>query len=185
MKDENDTNTTDLLRTVVTELESDKAGRAEFTVAGFGTGTVAEIEAYIAQITDERDTLRKEAHSPTTNAALGLYDAVSYAAHTSADDLRAEVSALTADLRTLNTELESMRRELGDIDTAGEIDGDAIWAEIEYRVREAAEEAASESAGEIDGPAIWAEIEDLATDAAAEAARSVIRDELVASVDLI
>jgi hypothetical protein len=185
MRDENDTTTADLLRTVTTELESDKAGRSEFTIAGFGTGTVAELEAHLAQITDERDALQKEAQSPTTNAALNLYDAVSFAAHTSAGELLDQVAQLTADLRTVKSDLESMRRELGDIDTAAEIDGDVIWAEIEYRVREVAEESASEAAGEIDGGAIWAEIEDRVTDTAAESARSVIRDELVVNADLI
>jgi len=192
MQDEHDTKTADLPLTPATELESDKAGRAEFTVAGFGTGTVAEIEVHLAQITDERDTLQTayrqimdERDSPTTSAALGLYDAVSFAAHTSAAELLDEVARLTADLRAVKSDLESMRRELGDIDTAGEIDGDAIWAEIEWRVRDMSEEAASEAAGEIDADAVWMEIEDRVTDAAAASARSVIRDELVVNVDLI
>jgi hypothetical protein len=164
MRDENDTNTADLLRTVTTELESDKAGRAEFTVAGFGTGTVAEIEYFIAGIIDERDALRKDAASPTTNAALALYDAVSLATNAALVDLISDVEAqaddisdLRAELRSAAGEIRDLRRELGDVDTAGEIDGAAIWAEISDRVDESA----------------------------AESARQVIRDELVASVDLI
>ncbi len=164
MIDENDTNTADLLRTVVTELESDKAGRAEFTVAGFGTGTVAEIEFHLAQITDERDTLRKEAHSATTNAALALYDAVSLATNAALVDLISDVEAqaddisdLRAELRAAAGEIRDLRRELGDVDTAGEIDGAAIWAEISDRVDEAA----------------------------TEAARQVIQGDLVVTVDLI
>ena len=150
MIDETDNITGDLLRTVTTELESDKAGRAEFTVAGFGTGTVADIEFHIAQITDERDTLRKDAHSPTTNAALGLYDAFFNASQAAMADLIATVKEQTDDIRELRADLEE--RDLPDGP-----DVDAIWLEIEDRVDEAA----------------------------AEAARQVIRDELVASVDLI
>lgn len=158
MKDENDTNTTDLLRTVVTELESDKAGRAEFTVAGFGTGTVAEIEAYIAQITDERDTARRDlAHLESHRATPDATDGV---------DLVATITRIA--------ERAAER-------VAGEIDGDSVWDEIEYRVREVAEE----SAPEIDGGDIWAEISDRVDEAAADAARSVIRDELVVNADLI
>ncbi len=114
MQDEHDNATADLLRTVTTEPESDKAGRSEFTIAGFGTGTVAELEAYIAQITNERDTLRKEARSSTTADEFAA--AVSYAAHVYADEIRAEVEALTAGLRTVKTELESMRRRRADIE---------------------------------------------------------------------
>ena len=150
MIDETDNITGDLLRTVTTELESDKAGRAEFTVAGFGTGTIAEVEFHIAQITDERDTLRKDAHSPTTNAALGLYDAFFNASQAAMADLIATVKEQTDDIRELRADLEE--RDLPDGP-----DVDAIWLEIEDRVDEAA----------------------------AEAARQVIRDELVASVDLI
>ncbi len=135
MIDENDTNTADLLRTVVTELESDKAGRAEFTVAGFGTGTVAEIEYFIAEIIDERDTLRKDAHSPTTNAALGLYDAFFNASQAAMADLIATVKEQTDDIRELRADLEE--RDLPDGP-----DGGAIWAEISDRVDEAAAEAA-------------------------------------------
>jgi hypothetical protein len=150
MIDETDNITGDLLRTVTTELESDKAGRAEFTVAGFGTGTVADIEFHIAQITDERDTLRKDAHSPTTNAALGLYDAFFNASQAAMADLIATVEEQGDEIRELRADLEE--RDLPDGP-----DVDAIWLEIEDRVDEAA----------------------------AEAARQVIRDELVASVDLI
>ena len=150
MIDENDTTTTDLLRTVTTELESDKAGRAEFTFAGFGTGTIAEVEFHIAQITDERDTLRKDAHSPTTNAALGLYDAFFNASQAAMADLIATVEEQADDIRELRADFEE--RDLPD-----DPDTDTIWAEISDRVDEAA----------------------------AEAARQVIRDELVASVDLI
>ena len=164
MRDENDTHTADMLRTVTTELLSDKAGRAEFTVAGFGTGTVAELEAYIDQIKGERDTLRKEAHSATTNAALALYDAVSLATNAAMVDLISDVEAqaddisdLRAELRSAAGEISDLRRELGDLAIAGEMDGGTIWAEISDRVDESA----------------------------AEAARQVIRDDLVVTVDLI
>ncbi len=173
MQDEHDNATADLLRTGTTEPESDKAGRSEFTIAGFGTGTVAELEAYIAQIKNERDTLQKKAHNSATQADE-FAAAVSYAAHVYADELRAEVAALTAGLRTVKTELESMRRDLCDFRAA-------IWGEIEHRVRKVAVERADIEAG----GAIWAKIEDLATDTAAASARSVIRDELVVNVDLI
>jgi hypothetical protein len=77
MIDENDTHTADLLRTVTTELESDKAARTEFTVAGFGTGTVAELEMYLDQIKGERDHLTRSRKRRTRRlAALALYDAV-------------------------------------------------------------------------------------------------------------
>ena len=150
MIDETDNITGDLLRTVTTELESDKAGRAEFTVAGFGTGTVADIEFHIAQITDERDQLAREARSATTNAALGLYDAFFNASQAAMADLIATVEEQGDEIRELRADLEE--RDLPDGP-----DVDAIWLEIEDRVDEAA----------------------------AEAARQVIRDELVASVDLI
>jgi hypothetical protein len=135
MIDENDTTTTDLLRTVTTELESDKAGRAEFTVAGFGTGTVADIEFHIAQITDERDQLAREARSATTNAALGLYDAFFNASQAAMADLIATVKEQTDDIRELRADLEE--RDLPDGP-----DVDAIWLEISDRVDEAAAEAA-------------------------------------------
>ena len=135
--------------TVRAELEADKAARAEFTVAGFGTGTQAELEFFIAGITDERDTLRKEALSATTNAALALYDAVSAAANAAMADLIATVEEQTDDIRELRAEVSDLEDRDPDVD--------AIWAEIADRVDEAA----------------------------AEAARQVIRDELVASVDLI
>lgn len=164
MIDENDTHTADLLRTVTTELESDKAGRAEFTVAGFGTGTVAELEMYIDQIKGERDHLAALANSRTTLAALALYDAVSLAAHAAMEDLFSDVEAQAGDISDLRAELRSaageisdLRRELGDVDNVGEIDGGAIWAEISDRVDEAA----------------------------AEAARQVVRDDLVVTVDLL
>ena len=139
MRDENDTTTADLLDTPAPEQV--------VAIAGFGTGTVAELEYFIAQITNERDTLRKEAHSATTNAALALYDAVSLAVNTAMNDLIVEVEEQADEIRALRADLED--RDVPDID--------AIWAEISDRVDEAA----------------------------AEAARQVIRDELVASVDLI
>jgi hypothetical protein len=150
MIDEDDTQTADLLRTVTTELES---GRV-VTVAGFGTGTVAELEYFIAGIIDERkailDTLRKEAHSATTNAALALYDAVSLAVNTAMNDLVVEVEEQADEIRALRADIDPEGfRDVPDID--------AIWAEISDRVDEAA----------------------------AEAARDVIRNEMVASVDLI
>ena len=135
MIDENDTTTTDLLRTVTTELESDKAGRAEFTVAGFGTGTVADIEFHIAQITDERDQLAREARSATTNAALGLYDAFFNASQAAMADLIATVEEQGDEIRELRADLEE--RDLPDGP-----DVDAIWLEISDRVDEAAAEAA-------------------------------------------
>jgi hypothetical protein len=146
MIDETDNITGDLLRTITTELESERV----ITVAGFGTGTIAEVEFHIAQITDERDTLRKDAHSPTTNAALGLYDAFFNASQAAMADLMATVEEQTDDIRELRADFEE--RDLPD-----DPDIDAIWSEISDRVDEAA----------------------------AEAARDVIRDELVASVDLI
>jgi hypothetical protein len=146
MIDETDNITGDLLRTITTELESERV----ITIAGFGTGTIAEVEFHIAQITDERDTLRKDAHSPTTNAALGLYDAFFNASQAAMADLMATVEEQTDDIRELRADLEE--RDLPD-----DPDTDTIWAEISDRVDEAA----------------------------AEAARQVIRDELVASVDLI
>jgi hypothetical protein len=146
MIDETDNITGDLLRTITTELESERV----ITVAGFGTGTVAELEYHLAQITDERDTLRKDAHSPTTNAALGLYDAFFNASQAAMADLMATVEEQADDIRELRADFEE--RDLPD-----DPDTDTIWAEISDRVDEAA----------------------------AEAARQVIRDELVASVDLI
>jgi len=144
------------------ELEADKAGRAEFTVAGFGTGTQAELEFFIAGITDERDTLRKEALSATTNAALALYDAVSAAANAAMADLIATVEEQTDDIRELRAEVSDLedRDDLAD-----------LRADLEDR--------------DPDTDTIWAEIADRVDEAAAEAARQVIRDELVASVDLI
>ena len=142
MRDENDTTTADLLDTPAPEQV--------VAIAGFGTGTVAELEYFIAQITNERDTLRKEAHSATTNAALALYDAVSLAVNTAMGELIIEVEE-QAD------EISALRADIADLETRDVPDIDAIWAEIEYRVEEAA----------------------------ADAARQVIRDELVVSVDLI
>jgi predicted aconitase len=150
MIDENDTHTADLLRTVTTELESDKAARTEFTVAGFGTGTVAELEMYLDQIKGERDHLAALANSPTTLAALALYDAVGLATNTAMADLIDTVEEQADDIRVLRADLEDLE------------DRDAP-----------------------DSAAIWAEIEDRVEETAAEAARQVIRDELVASVDLI
>ena len=141
MIDENDTHTADLLNSPVGPV------LPTVTIEGWGTGTVAELEHHLAQITNERDTLRKEAHSATTNAALALYDAVSLAVNTAMNDLIVEVEEQADEIRALRADLED--RDVPDID--------AIWAEISDRVDEAA----------------------------AEAARQVIRDELVASVDLI
>ena len=141
MRDENDTTTGDLLNSPVGPV------LPTVTIEGWGTGTVAELEYHLAQVTNERDTLRKEAHSATTNAALALYDAVSLAVNTAMNDLIVEVEEQADEIRALRADLED--RDVPDID--------AIWAEISDRVDEAA----------------------------AEAARQVIRDELVASVDLI
>jgi len=161
MIDENDTNTADLLRTVTTELESERV----ITVAGFGTGTLAELEHHIAQITDGRDALLKEARSATTNAALALYDAVSLATHAAMVDLFADVEAQAGDIRGLWAELRAAADDIRELR--------ADVAILEERDLPD------------DGGAIWAEISDRVDEAAAEAARQVIRDELVASVDLI
>ena len=146
MIDETDNITGDLLRTITTELESERV----ITIAGFGTGTIAEVDMYIDQIKGERDALLKDAHSPTTNAALGLYDAFFNASQAAMADLIATVEEQGDEIRELRADLEE--RDLPD-----DPDTDTIWAEISDRVDEAA----------------------------AEAARQVIRDELVASVDLI
>jgi len=166
MRDENDTTTADLPLTPATDIESDKAGRAEFTVAGFGTGTVAELEHHLAQLRDERDAARR-----------ALADLERRADGPDATD--------GADLIATITRIAERAAERVAERVAGEIDGDDVWAEIEYRVRETAEEAASDAAGEIDAAAIWSEIEDRVEETAAEAARQVIRDELVISADLI
>jgi hypothetical protein len=171
MRDENDTTTADLPLTPATELESDKAGRAEFTVAGFGTGTVAELEAHLAQITNERDAFQKEAQSPTTSAALELYNAVALAAQTSAAHEFGMIEKLDDELNGLKYELAAIRREIDDAD----ID------DIEARIRDTVEEAVNDT----DTDAIWTELEERAGEAAAEAARQVVRDELVVNVDLI
>ena len=144
MRDENDTTTGDLLNSPVGPV------LPTVTIEGWGTGTVAELEYHLAQITNERDTLRKEAHSATTNAALALYDAVSLAVNTAMEELIVEVEEQAAEIRAL-------RADIADLEDRDVPDIDAIWAEISDRVDEAA----------------------------AEAARQVIRDELVASVDLI
>ena len=147
MIDETDNTTPD----TALELRTDAA---RFTLmpslAGFGTGTQAELEFHIAQITDERDQLAREARSATTNAALALYDAFFNASKAAMADLIATVEEQTDDIRELRADFEE--RDLPD-----DPDTDTIWAEISDRVDEAA----------------------------AEAARQVIRDELVASVDLI
>jgi len=128
MKDENDTATADLLKSPVGPV------LPTVTIEGWGTGTVSELEHHIAQLRDERDAARR---------AL-------------------------ADLE---------RRTNG----PNAIDG-ADLVEVITRI---AERAAEQVAGEIDGPAIWAEIEYNVGDAAADAAREVIRNELVVNVDLI
>ena len=144
MRDEDDTTTGDLLNSPVGPV------LPTVTIEGWGTGTVAELEYHLAQVTNERDTLRKEAHSATTNAALALYDAVSLAVNTAMNDLIVEVEEQAAEIRTLlRLYADPEDRDVPDISD--------IWSEIEDRVEETA----------------------------AEAARQVIRDELVASVDLI
>jgi len=142
--DENDTTTGNLLNSPVGPV------LPTVTIEGWGTGTVAELEYHLAQITNERDTLRKAAHSATTNAALALYDAVSLAVNTAMEELIVEVEEQAA-------EISALRADIADLEDRDVPDIDAIWAEISDRVDEAA----------------------------AEAARQVIRDELVASVDLI
>ena len=175
MRDENDTTTADLPLTPATELSPDTGPDTRITVAGFGTGTVAELEAHLAQITDERDTLQKDAQSPTINAALGLYNAVAFAAQTSAAHEFDMVERLDDELNGLKAELSEIRRELDDACLEG----------IEDHVRDTVEEAVSEADAVIDADAIWAEIEERVGEAAAEAARQVVRDELVVNVDLI
>jgi hypothetical protein len=162
MRDENDTTTADLPLTPATELESDKAGRAEFTIAGFGTGTVAELEAHLYQVADERDTARRalaelerRTKSPDVLGGAELLAAISGIAERAAERVAERAAA--------------------------DVDGDAVWEELEWRIRDTIEDAAAE----IDGAAIWAEIEERAGEAAAEAARQVVRDELVVNVDLI
>jgi hypothetical protein len=104
------------------------------TVEGWGTGTVAELEHYIDQLRDERDAARhaladleRRTNSPDALAGAELVAVISGIADRAAER------------------------------AAWEIDGAAIWAEIEYRVEEVA----------------------------ADAARDVIRNELVVNVDLI
>jgi len=167
MRDENDTTTGDLLNSPVGPV------LPTVTVEGWGTGTVAELEHHVAQLRDERDAARHaladlERRTNSPDAIDG-----------------AELVATIARIAERVAERVALRVAESVAFSDSEIDGDAIWAEIEYRVRDTAEEAASEAAGEIDGNAIWAEIEDRVADAAAESARSVIRDDLVVTVDLI
>lgn len=130
MIDENDTNTADLLDTPAPEQV--------VTIAGFGTGTVSEVEFHIAQITDERDTLLKDAHSPTTNAALGLYDAFFNASQAAMADLMATVEEQADDIRELRADVAILEER----DLPDDPDTDTIWSEISDRVDEAAAEAA-------------------------------------------
>ncbi len=163
MRDENDTTTGDLLNSPVGPV------LPTVTVEGWGTGTVAELEHHVAQLRDERDAARHaladlERRTNSPDAIDG-----------------AELVATIARIAERVAERVALRVAESVAFSDSEIDGDAIWAEIEYRARDTAEEAA----GEIDGNAIWAEIEDRVADAAAESARSVIRDDLVVTVDLI
>ena len=158
--DENDTNTGDLLDSPVGPV------LPTVTVEGWGTGTVAELEHHLAQLTVERNAARRtladlERRTDTPDATDGA-------------DLVATITRIAE--RVAERVVER---------AAAEIDGDAVWDEIEYRVREVAEESASEAAGEIDGGDIWAEISDRVDEAAADAVRDVIRNELVVNVDLI
>jgi len=175
MRDEHDTKTADLPLTPATELSQDTGPDTRITVAGFGTGTVAELEAHLAQITDERDALQKESQSPTTSAALELYNAVARAAQTSAAYEFDTIERLDDELNGLKSELSQIRREFDDSDIGG----------LGDYVRDTVEEAVSEADSLIDADAIWMEIEERAGEAAAEAARQVVRDELVVNVDLI
>jgi hypothetical protein len=175
MRDENDTTTADLPLTPATELSPDTGPDTWITVAGWGTGTVAELEHHLAQITNERDAFQKEAQSPTTSAALELYNAVALAAQTSAAHEFGMIEKLDDELNGLKHELAAIRREIDDAD----ID------DIEARIRDSVEEAVSEADAVIDADAIWLEIEERAGECAAEAARQVVRDELVVNVDLI
>ena len=175
MQDEHDTKTADLPLTPATELSPDTGPDTRITVAGFGTGTVAEIESHLAQITDERDALQKEAQSPTISAALELYNAVARAAQTSAAHEFDMIERLDDELNGLKAELSVIRRELDDACIEG----------IGDYVRDTVEEAVSEADAVIDADAIWLEIEERAAEAAADIARNVVRDELVVNVDLI
>ena len=129
MKDENDTNTADLLNSPVGPV------LPTVTIEGWGTGTVAELEHHIHQLRDERDALRKQAHSATTNAALALYDAVSLATNAAMVDLISDVEVQADDISDL-------RADIADLEARDVPDIDAIWAEISDRVDEAAADAA-------------------------------------------
>ena len=134
MIDENDTTTTDLLRTVTTELESDKAGRAEFTVA-----ELDRIDILLSGIKPPvEDTPAPSAplFSATAKAAFALYDAVSAAANAAMADLIATVEEQADDIRELRADLED-RDQMAD-----GVRLDAIWTEIEDSVSETAAEAA-------------------------------------------
>ena len=161
MRDEHDTKTADLLPTAETDkFLAERGMELKIGSTSDKAGRTNSLDAI-----DAADLV-----ATITRIAERVAERVADAAHTSAD----EVAQLTADLRAVKTELIALQRDL--VDTA---------AEIEYRVTDAAETAASEAAGEIDADAIWAEISDRVDEAAAAAARQVIRDDLVVTVDLI
>ncbi len=113
MKDENDTNTGDLLNSPVGPV------LPTVTVEGWGTGTIPELEHHLHQLRDERDATRRaladlerRTNSPDATDGADLVDVITRIAERVAERV------------------------------AGEIDGAAIWAEIEYRVEEVAADAA-------------------------------------------
>ena len=118
MKDENDTTTGDLLNSPDGPV---------LAIAGFGTGTVAELEHYIDQLHGERDAARR-----------ALADLERRTNGPDADDGALLVYVITRIAERAAERAAARAAERA----AGEIDGAAIWAEIEYRVEEAAADAA-------------------------------------------